>query len=107
MTFDQCAEAYIRAHEASWRNPKHRQQWRNTLATYVTPVFGSVAVADVDVAMVMKVVEPLWAAKPETASRLRGRIETVLDWAKARASGPAAAEEVQSPASEASPRAAL
>ena len=84
ITFDQCAEAYIRAHEASWRNPKHRQQWRNTLATYVTPVFGAVPVADVDVAMVMKVVESLWSAKPETASRLRGRIETVLDWAKAR-----------------------
>jgi integrase len=84
ITFDQCAEAYIRAHEASWRNPKHRQQWRNTLATYVTPVFGAVPIADVDVAMVMKVVEPLWSAKPETASRVRGRIETVLDWAKAR-----------------------
>jgi integrase len=84
MTFDQCAEAYIRVHEASWRNPKHRQQWRNTLATYVTPVFGSLPVADIHVAMVMKVVEPLWSAKPETANRLRGRIETVLDWAKAR-----------------------
>jgi integrase len=84
MTFDDCAQAYLKAHEASWRNAKHRQQWKNTLATYVFPIFGSVSVSDVDVAMVMKVVEPLWATKPETAGRVRGRIEAVLDWAKAR-----------------------
>jgi integrase len=84
MTFDQCADAYIRAHEPSWRNSKHRQQWRNTLETYASPVFGSIAVADVDVAVVMKVIEPLWSTKPETASRVRGRIEAILDWAKVR-----------------------
>ena len=84
MTFDDCAEAYIKAHAPGWSNPKHCQQWENTLTTYVTPVFGSVAVADVDVAMVTKVIEPVWSTKPETASRLRGRIEAVLDWAKAR-----------------------
>ena len=84
ISFDECADAYIRAHEAGWRNPKHRQQWRNALETYVTPVFGSVPVGDVDVAMVTKVIEPLWLTKPETASRLRGRIEAVLDWAKVR-----------------------
>jgi integrase len=84
MMFDDCAAAYIKAHKDSWQNAKHRQQWENTLATYVMPVFGAVSVADVDVAMVMKVVEPLWSAKPETAGRVRGRIESVLDWAKAR-----------------------
>jgi integrase len=84
MTFDDCAAAYMKAHQPSWRNAKHRQQWANTLATYVTPIFGAVPVGDVDVAMVMKVVEPLWATKPETAGRVRGRIEAVLDWARAR-----------------------
>jgi integrase len=84
MTFDDCAAAYMKAHEAGWRNAKHRQQWANTLATYVTPIFGAVPAGDVDVAMVMKAVEPLWATKPETAGRVRGRIESVLDWAKAR-----------------------
>jgi integrase len=84
MTFDDCAEAYIKAHAPSWSNAKHRQQWENTLNTYVTPVFGSVPVADVDTAMVMKVIEPLWSTKTETAGRVRARIETVLDWAKAR-----------------------
>ena len=84
MTFDQCADAYIRAHEPAWRNAKHRQQWRKTLATYVSPVFGAVSVADVDVAVVLKVVEPLRSSKPETANRVRGRTEAILDWAKAR-----------------------
>jgi integrase len=84
MTFKDCADAYVKAHKAGWRNAKHRQQWENTLATYVVPVFGSVSVADVDVAMVMKVIEPLWTTKTETAGRVRGRIEAVLDWAKAR-----------------------
>ncbi len=81
MTFDDCAEAYIRAHEAGWRNDKHRQQWRNTLATYVSPVLGKVSVHKIDVALVMKVIEPLWSDKTETASRLRSRIEAILDWA--------------------------
>jgi integrase len=84
MTFAQCARAYIDSHTAGWRNAKHAQQWAHTLATYVYPEFGSVPVGDVDVAMVMRVLEPIWAIKPETASRVRGRIEAVLDWAKAR-----------------------
>jgi integrase len=84
MTFDDCAIAYIKAHEVSWHNMKHRQQWQNTLATYVSPKFGSVPVCEVDVGMVMKAIEPLWTTKPETAGRVRGRIEAVLDWAKAR-----------------------
>lgn len=84
MTFRQCAEAYIAAHRTGWRNPKHAAQWPATLQTYVYPVFGSLAVQAIDVGLVMKAIEPIWNTKPETASRVRGRIESVLDWAKAR-----------------------
>jgi integrase len=84
MTFDECRDAYIKAHAAGWRNAKHHQQWENTLKTYCSPVFGKVAVQAVDVALVMRALEPIWAIKPETASRLRGRIEAILDWAKVR-----------------------
>ena len=84
ITFKAVAEAYIGANEDSWRNDKHRQQWRNTLSTYAYPVIGSVPVADVSTAHVLQILEPIWKAKPETASRVRGRLETVLDAAKAR-----------------------
>jgi integrase len=84
MTFDQCRDAFIAANKAGWRNEKHRDQWTNTLKTYVTPVFGALPVAAVDTALVMKVLEPMWATKPETASRVRQRIERVLSWAKVR-----------------------
>lgn len=84
ITFRAVAEAYIGANEASWRNDKHRQQWRNTLASYVYPVMGDLPVADIATAHVLKILEPIWKDKPETASRVRGRIETVLDAAKAR-----------------------
>lgn len=84
MTFKAVAEAYIAANEASWRNDKHRQQWRNTLASYVYPVMGDLPVAEIGTAHVLKILEPIWQDKPETASRIRGRIETVLDAAKAR-----------------------
>jgi integrase len=84
MTFKTVAEAYIATNESSWRNDKHRQQWRNTLASYVYPVMGELPVADIRTAHVLQILEPMWAEKPETASRIRGRIETVLDAAKAR-----------------------
>jgi Integrase len=84
MTFKAVAEAYIGANESSWRNDKHRQQWRNTLANYVYPVIGELPVADISTAHVLQILEPIWHDKPETASRIRGRIETVLDAAKAR-----------------------
>ena len=84
ITFDQCAEAYIKAHAGAWKSPVHHAQWKTTLATYVSPIFGSLPVQAVDVTLVMKAIEPIWATKPETASRLRGRIESVLNWAKAR-----------------------
>lgn len=83
-TFRQCAEAYIEAHKDSWRNAKHIQQWENTLDTYVYPVLGHLPVQDVDVALVTKVLEPIWKTKTETASRIRGRIESILDWASVR-----------------------
>ena len=84
MTFDACAAAYIAAHHTSWRNAKHRDQWRNTLTSYAGPVFGSLSVQSIDVGLVMKALEPIWQTKTETASRLRGRIEAVLDWATVR-----------------------
>jgi integrase len=84
ITFDQCAEAYITAHRAGWRNDKHAGQWGATLATYAAPVMGSMPVQLIDTGFVTKVIEPLWTKKPETANRLRGRIEAVLDWAAAR-----------------------
>jgi integrase len=84
ITFDKCADAFIKAHSSGWKNPKHVKQWTATIRTYATPVFGSLPVQAVDVALVMKVLEPLWTTKPETATRVRGRIESVLNWAKAR-----------------------
>jgi integrase len=83
-TFAEVAASYIAAHEASWRNAKHRQQWRNTLETYAVPVLGKLNVAAISTAEVTHVLEPIWREKPETASRVRGRIETVLDYATAR-----------------------
>lgn len=84
MTFDECAAAYIQAHRAGWKNAKHAAQWESTLKTYASPVIGKLPVAAIDKAMVLKVLEPIWTAKPETASRLRGRLEAILDWATAR-----------------------
>ncbi len=84
MTFDGVLKLYLAAHEDTWRNPKHRAQWRSTLDTYVSPVFGGWEVSAVDTGAVMQVIEPLWKTKVETASRVRGRIETVLDYAAAR-----------------------
>jgi integrase len=84
MTFRDCAEAYIEVHKAGWRNAKHGDQWRSTLATYAYPVVGELPAQTVDTALVMKILEPIWAMKTETASRVRGRIESVLDWATVR-----------------------
>jgi integrase len=76
MTFDECRDAYIASHEAGWHNSAHRQQWTATLKTYVTPVFGRFPVDTIDTGLVLR--------KAETASRVRGRIERILDWARAR-----------------------
>lgn len=84
MTFEQCAERYIAGQEASWKNAKHRAQWSSTLETYVYPVIGSLPVAAIDTGLVLKVLEPIWNEKPDTAGRVRGRIELVLNWATVR-----------------------
>jgi integrase len=84
MTFQQCADRYIAAHRPGWRNGKHAGQWQATLTTYAGPVFGKLPVQAIDTALVLKVLEPIWTEKPETAGRVRGRIERVLDWAKVR-----------------------
>jgi integrase len=84
MTFRACADAYIAAHKAGWRSPKSLTAWEGTLGAYVYPVFGTLPVQAIDTALVTKAIEPIWTEKPETASRVRGRIEAILDWATAR-----------------------
>jgi len=84
LTFKECTEQYVAAHRAGWRNAKHAAQWSTTVKTYAEPVIGILPVQGIDTALVMKIIEPLWSKKPETAARLRGRIEAVLDWAAAR-----------------------
>lgn len=84
MTFTQCADAYIAAHEPSWHNRKHGKQWKSTLASYAYPVIGETLVREVDTRLIMKVLDPIWHTKRETASRVRGRIEAILDWATVR-----------------------
>ena len=84
ITFQQVAEAYIAAHEAGWRSGKHASQWAATLAAYAYPVIGALPVADVNTGHLARILEPMWKEKTETASRVRGRIESVLDYATAR-----------------------
>jgi integrase len=84
VTFAAAARAYIAAHAPSWRSARHGAQWRSTIETYVLPVIGDMPVADVAVGDVLRVLEPVWQRKPETASRIRNRIELVIDWAVAR-----------------------
>lgn len=80
-TFDQCAAAYIKAHRGSWKSAKHAAQWETSLANYASHVFGALPVSDVDTDLVVRVLRPIWDTKTETAVRLRGRIESILDWA--------------------------
>ena len=84
LSFKQAAEKYIEANEAAWKNAKHAAQWTSTLETYAYPIIGNLQVAHVDTAHIVNVLEPIWNIKTETASRLRGRIESVIDWAKVR-----------------------
>jgi integrase len=90
ITFSAAAAKYIAAKKSGWKSQKHAAQWAATLETYAAPVFGSLPVASVTMGHVLRVLEPIWTEKPETASRVRGRIESVLDWAKGRGycSGP-------------------
>jgi integrase len=84
ITFKECARRYIAAHQPAWRNTKHAAQWGSTLEAYAYPAVGDLPVQAVDVGLVLKAIEPIWTVKPETASRVRGRIESILDWATAR-----------------------
>jgi integrase len=84
ITFQKTAETFIADQEAGWKNQKHRDQWSNTLKTYAYPLIGSASVAAIDVDMMLKVLKPIWTTKTTTASRLRGRIERILDWAKVK-----------------------
>jgi hypothetical protein len=84
VTFKVCAKAFIATHEASWKNDKHRAQWTSTMETSAYPVIGDMPVADVDAPHVIAVLSPFWHAKPETAGRVRGRIEHILDAARVR-----------------------
>jgi integrase len=84
ISFQECADKYIAAHRSSWKNAKHANQWIRTIEDYCGPVIGKLPVNEIDVAQVMRVLDPIWVTKTETASRLRGRIESVLDWATVR-----------------------
>ena len=83
MTFKECAKGYIDANKSGWKNAKHAGQWEATLETYAYPVIGKLSVGAIETAHVMKILEPIWHSKTETASQVRGRIEKVLDRAKA------------------------
>jgi integrase len=80
-TFAECAREYIAAKTPEWSNDKHAQQWTNTLETYATPKIGAMLVSDIGVPQVLSVLKPIWTTKTETARRVRGRIESILDWA--------------------------
>ena len=84
VNFKTLAEQYIAQHEAGWKNAKHAAQWTSTLETYAFPTIGNMVAADIDTPSVLRVLEPIWTNKSETASRLRGRIEAVLDFAAAK-----------------------
>src|ERR1700712_55780 len=82
-TFDECAKQYVASYESGWKNDKHIAQWKSTLKTYCGPIIGKTPIDEITVEDVLKVLKPIWISKPETASRLRGRIEKVLGWATA------------------------
>ena len=84
ITFQQAAEHCIASKTPEWKNAKHAQQWTNSLTAYAYPVFGTLSISDLDTDLVLKAIEPIWISKAETASRVRQRIETVWDWARAR-----------------------
>lgn len=84
LKFSEAAEIYINSQQPIWRNTKHVQQWRTTLHTYAFPVMGQLPLNEITQAHVLQVLEPIWKDKTETASRVRGRIESVIDWAIAK-----------------------
>ncbi len=84
ITFRDAAPKYIAAHEAGWKNEKHRWQWSQTLENFAFPVIADLPVAAIETGHILQILEPLWLTKTETASRLRGRLEKILDWARVR-----------------------
>ena len=84
LSFNDCAARFIQAKRHEWKNAKHAQQWHNTLTQYASPIFGSRPIASLTRDDVLRCLEPIWLTRNETASRLRGRIESVVDWAKAK-----------------------
>jgi integrase len=82
-TFASAALSTLEQHRAGWKNEKHAQAWMNTLTTYVFPMMGEKRVDQVETADVLRSLSPIWLSKPETARRIRRRIATILDWAKA------------------------
>jgi hypothetical protein len=89
VTFDQAADAYLQKYEDGWKNCRHRRQRRSTMGEHVSPVLGKLDVAVIDTEAVLRVLEPIWSKTPEVASRVRGRIESVLDFAGRNGSNPA------------------
>lgn len=81
-TFKECAEAYIAMRERGWRNPRSSEQWHHSLSAFVYPKIGDLSVAAIDMGLVLSVLEPIWSKVPETASRVRARLEAILDWAR-------------------------
>ncbi len=84
VTFKNLAQQYIDQHESGWKNSKHAAQWTSTLDTYAYPICGGMVVADITTPIILNILEPIWTTKTETASRLRGRIEAILDYATAK-----------------------
>jgi len=82
ITFREAAAAYCAAHRAGLKNIKSAQQWVATLATYADPVIGNLSVRDINTAHILRILEPIWSAKSDTASKTRGRVEAVLSWSK-------------------------
>lgn len=84
VKFRDLAKTFLEGKEGTWRNAKHRQQWHNTLTTYAYPIIGDMPVGDIETPHILSVIEPIWKDKPETANRVRGRIEAILDAARVR-----------------------
>lgn len=83
-SFSYCAEQYIATHKPSWKSLKHGQQWENTLKTYAYPVIGDLTTDRITTDHILEILEPIWLTKPETATRVRGRVESILDWARTK-----------------------
>jgi integrase len=84
VSFTECADRYFEAHRAEWRSEKHARDWRNSVRTYAEPVFGSLPVGAIDTDLVLQALEPIWTSRTATATRVRERIEVIIDSAKVR-----------------------